>query len=155
MVVTIGIAEDAANKIREHLTDVKTVAIVEDAAKAAAAAVATAFEIVKFWTIKLSHNNRATIVSRNQNVVPRTLGSNIMNVAAAAVEENGTMAGAGKKIGAATLITLNWGHVTNALSKSFSVSVTPVLTLTNTRIYPWRRRARMYRLTSHHLMTCS
>lgn len=54
-----------------------------------------------------------------------------------------------------TSTTLNWDRAMSASSKSSLAPVILALISTNTKIYPWRRRARMFRLTSTVSMICS
>jgi len=52
-------------------------------------------------------------------------------------------------------IIQNWAHAMNALKQSFSELVTLVSISTNTKIYPWKRRATMCHLISHPSKMCS
>lgn len=51
--------------------------------------------------------------------------------------------------------TQNWDLVMNVSNRSFLVQVTLALISTNTKIYPWKRRARMFQLISPVLTICS
>lgn len=95
--------------------------------------------------------NLATIVGKNQNAVQM---SNAMAVVAAAAV-NANMAVAGMKNVVVTSTIQSWDRVTKDSNKSCSAPVIPASILTNTRIYPWKRRVRMFPHTSHPSMMCS
>lgn len=76
-------------------------------------------------------------------------------IAGAAGVATTTVAGRKAAEAGATSTTQNWDHATSAWSRNCSVWATRASILTNTRIYPWRRRARMCRRTSHRSMMCS
>lgn len=135
----IATTNDATTIVVVHIIEVDVMAV----AAAAAAKIKPA--------VIQTRNSHAIIAGRNLNVA-RTPS---MMISAATAANSVNTAVAGMRNVAATLITPNWGPAMKDSSRSFSVLVILVLTLTNTRIYPWKRRAKMSQQTSHPSMMSS
>lgn len=146
-VVTTGIAAAADLKIIATLNVVKTVA-------AAAIAVVVTDVMTRHATIVGKSLNVALMMAANARTQIPSLAMPAV-VAATTEVANADMVVAGTKNAAAILITPSWVRAMNALKPSFSAPVIPASILTNTRIYPWKRRAKMSQTTSHPSMMCS
>lgn len=123
-------------------------------------------------TVSMINNRRtdfsshAMIAGRNRNVPLALMALHLKAVEPQAATETTTIAEAaavaadtivaGRRAAAAeTSITQNWEHATSVWRQSSLGWAIRVSILTNTRIYPWRRRAKMSHLISHRSMTCS
>lgn len=141
-VVITGIAAEDVRKTIVTTIVAKKIAVV------AAAIIAEVIVQIIAMTRLMTHNSHATIAGKNQNAVRKSNAMTAVEITAA-VMANANMVVAGMKNVVVTSIIRSWDHVTKDLSKSYSAPVIPVLILTNTRIYPWKRRDRMFHQTSH------
>lgn len=112
-------------------------------------------------SIRSSH---VMIAGRSRNVPLATMAAHLTAVQEPVATETTTIAAeaaadtivAGRRaVAAGTSTTQNWEHATSVWRQSSLGWAIRVSILTNTRIYPWRRRAKMSHLISHRSMTCS
>lgn len=140
-VVTTGIEEVEEDATIAILNVVKTVVII--------IVVVNVQAVVMKQLLKINHNSHVTIVGKSPNVA---LMNNAMAEAAVVTLQeavNANMVVAGMKNVVVTSIIPSWDRETRDLNKSCSVSVIPASILTNTRIYPWKRRDKMFPQISH------
>lgn len=116
---------------------------------------------------KTDFSSHAMIAGRSRNVPLALMALHLKAVEPLAATETSTIAEAAAAAVAATIvagrraaavetsITQNWEHATSVWRQSSLGWAIRVSILTNTRIYPWRRRAKMSHLISHRSMTCS
>lgn len=148
-----GIA--AAEEVEDLDADHRTAAV-------AAEAVATSTSRLPRMARHSSSSSRATIVGRSQNVLPDSMAARADSLPAAteattiaASAEAAVTTAAGRRAAAQTSTTQSWAPEMSAWRWSCSAWAIRESILTNTRIYPWRRRARMCPRTSHRSMMCS
>lgn len=113
-----------------------------------------------------NRSSRAMIAGRSQSAQPDSMAgredhpavvaaTEATTTAASAEAAAGATTAGGRRAAEATSTTQSWGPETSAWSRSCLGWATRESILTNTRIYPWRRRARMCPRTSHRSMMCS